>query len=349
MIELSKFIKKYLFDPDCGYYSNKNPIGKDKDFITSPEISSIFGELIALYLVQITSDKSKISFVEMGAGTGSLFFDILATIYKLAEKKVGLAQDFIKKTDFNIIETSPALEELQKDKLKYFNITWHKYFQDFIQSRSQDSEILFISNELFDCFAIDQYVKTDIGWCQRLIAIEQQQINFKLANFNPDINQFIIDKIGFIESQKAPISAIFEFSKDADKFAHELFLAINKFGGIAINIDYGYIINEFANSLQSINNHKKVKFKDILQEKDGCDITAHVNFSMLDNIANNNQLNSSLVTQKEFLLSLGIVTREKQILKQNDSNALDVKRAINRLINAEEMGELFKVHIAWKE
>lgn len=347
MLTLSQFINQYLFDPDSGYYKTLNPIGKQQDFITAPEISSVFGELTALYLLQVTAEKKNIAFVEMGAGHGTWFLDILQAIHKLADKEIDVAQDFLQKASLHIIEISNILRDLQQQKLKDLDISWHHDFDEFLKNKKSDEEIIFISNELFDCFAIDQYVKTDIGWCQRLVKIDDKKLEIKLANFDPEINDFVRDKLKFIQAKEAPISSIFEFSQQASDLAQHLFLALRKYGGIALNIDYGYDNIEFANSLQAVSQHQKVSFSNILSQNSKCDITAHVNFAMLDNIAKQFKLNSSLVSQRDFLISLGILTRKEQILKQDDVGSDKVEKAINRLINLDEMGDLFKVHIVW--
>ena len=346
---LSNFINDYLFNQTSGYYRKSNPIGNNADFITAPEISSIFGELIALYIIQITSDKNKIAFVEAGAGKGSLFNDILSTIHKLAAKNIDLAQNFLQKTKFFIIEINEILKQEQQSKLKKFDITWCQTLQEFLQYKDNNSEILFLSNEFFDCFAIDQYVKTDIGWCQRLIDIDDNNIAFRLANFDPKIHNFRENNIGLEVSQKAPISSLFEFSESSCNFAIQLFKALDQYNGIVINIDYGYFAREFANSLQVISNHQKINFVDILTLDKKCDITAHVDFFLLDKIAKSYNLQSSLVTQREFLLSLGILNRMEQLMKLNIVNKENLQKSINRLINLDEMGELFKVHIVWSE
>ena len=343
-MRISQFINKYLYDENCGYYINSSPIGPDKDFITSPEISSVFGELIALYLLNIADEFDSISLIEMGAGNATLFFDILTTVNKLADKNIDLAQKFLTKSDFHIVEISNNLTAIQQERLKNFNVNWHKTYQEFLTKKQQNNKIFFICNELFDCFAIDQFVKTDIGWCQRLVNIKDKKINFKLDNFDINIHNKISNIIGPNDSSKAPISSIYEFSQFAYDFANELFDSIVKYNGIVINIDYGYYDNEFYNSLQAVSNHKKINISDILMLDNKCDISAHVNFKMIDDIARSKNLQSSFITQREFLISLAIKTRMKQI-PDSDQNAI---KAINRLINKDEMGELFKVHLISK-
>ncbi len=325
-----------LFDKDFGYYKSQNPIGKSADFITSPEISQVFGELIAAYLVQIFSaKKSSIHLVEMGAGRGTLFYDILQLIKKLADKKIKPAIDFIEFAAFSIIEINPVLQKIQQEKLCDFKVSWYDNFTEFFAQNC--GEIFFVSNELFDCFAIDQFVLTEIGWRERVIVGGK----FSLADFDKKTHEFVESKIDHL----APIGAVFEHSADAENFMNQLCRALKKVGGMAINIDYGYFENFYYNSLQAIKNHQKV---DVLKEAPNCDITAHVNFKSLDLIAKSYHLNSSLVSQRHFLQSLGIEDRRHKLVENNPQNFLEINSAINRLIAPDQMGELFKTHIIWK-
>ena len=337
MKKISQFIEERLFDEKSGYYRKAQAIGKDADFITSPEISQSFGEIIAAYLLQIFSSKiRKVSLVEMGAGRGTLFFDVISTIEKLAQKNNNLAADFLKNCQFHIVEISESLTKIQQEKLQNYAIKWHKNFDDFIAENKD--EIFFISNELFDCFAIDQYSKTDIGWCERMIENDQ----FKLANFSAKTNEFVQNALGD-ESFKAPFGSSFEYSQKAREFMAKLCKAIKKFGGIAISFDYGYFENEFANTLQAVKNHKKT---DIFSKD--CDITALVDFKSLVQIAEKEKLQSSLISQREFLTSLGIEDREETLIKNNPEKSTEISSQIQRLIDPEQMGELFKCLIIFK-
>jgi NADH dehydrogenase [ubiquinone] 1 alpha subcomplex assembly factor 7 len=332
-LKISQFVEKALFDESRGYYRTKNPLGKNSDFITAPEISQTFGESIALYLLQIFSyKKEKISLVEMGAGRGVMMFDILNSIKKLAEKQNLQALDFLECASFHIIEINEVLVKIQQEKLCDFNVKWHKSFSDF---EKISDKFFFISNEIFDCFPIDQFVLTEIGWRERIIVNK----NFTLAPFEKKIHNFVEQEIATL----APIGAVFEYSKTARDFMNELCAALKNKGGIAINFDYGYFKNEFANTLQALKNHKKT---DIFEE--GCDITAHVDFGTLDKITKDYSLNSSLITQREFLISLRINDRKKNLIEKNPQLEAEINSAINRLIDVNQMGELFKCHIIWK-
>lgn len=347
-LKVSEFISKALFDPKTGYYRTKNPIGKNSDFITAPEISQVFGELTASYLLHIFSTKSgNISLVEMGAGKGTWLFDILSSIKKLADKNIPQAIDFFKRTEFHIIEINKALRKIQQERLKDFEINWHENFNEINQQlTTNNQQLFFISNELFDCFEIDQYIKTDIGWCERLVEEKDQKLQFITANFSQTSHKFVENILGVKKSEEAPFGAVFEYSQTAQDFMRNLCETLQKQGGIAINFDYGYFSNSFANTLQALQNHTKVS---VLENPGEADITSHVNFAALDKIVKAFKLSSSLITQEEFLTSLGIEERRKILLKQNPKKADEINSAIDRLIKKDQMGELFKCHIIWKD
>ncbi|NBV06227.1 MAG: hypothetical protein EBS06_03200 [Proteobacteria bacterium] len=336
MQKISDFINQALFDPASGYYRTKNPIGKNSDFITAPEISQVFGEILAAYFVQIsTAKKSKIAFVEMGAGKGTLFCDILNSIRKLAEKNIAQAFDFLERTTFNIIEINPVLQKIQQESLRQFHLNWHENFSEFL-AQNHDKEIFFLSNELFDCYPIDQFVLTEIGWCERMVKDKK----FILADFDKKIHEFVAEEIKVL----APIGAVFEYNKAAREFITQLCQALKTQGGIAINIDYGYSENKFLNTLQAIKNHQKV---DVLQNPAEADITALVDFLSLQKIVEKSGLNSSLISQKEFLISLGVEERRRILIEKNPMQKSEINSAIDRLIDSNQMGELFKCLIIW--
>ena len=206
-----------------------------------------------------------------------------------------------------------------------------------------------LSNELFDCFAIDQFVKTNKGWCKRLIefADDSSRSNPQIIidEFNFETDQFVKQELGVELSCKANIGAVFEYSLSARNFMREICQAIKDHGAIAINCDYGYDNYEFANSLQALKNHQRLDFIDALS---GCDITAHVDFLALDKIAKNFKLKTSLVSQRQFLLELGANERSQKLIEKNPQQAQQIAEDLERLISPTQMGELFKFHIIWR-
>lgn len=235
-IKVSQFIDFLLFDKKFGYYKNRNPIGSSGDFITSPEISQLFGEITAVFLLHNLAElTSPFSLVEMGAGHGTWFADILRCIKNLAAKNQPAALNFMKLARLHIIEINPVLQQIQKVKLsnqptnqegRHFQpIIWHETFSQFLHFHKGNSEesttkpIIFLSNELFDCFAIDQYQKIELPnkrslgknlvWCERLVEFEGEidfknfdeankikEVRFVNKKFEPEIQSFVEEKLG---------------------------------------------------------------------------------------------------------------------------------------------------------
>jgi len=345
-ISISQFMNEALLHPKLGYYQSQNPFGKDGDFITAPEISQVFGELIGAYLVGIWQNNyggGKINLVEMGAGRGTLMKDLLGFARKIS--------GFLDMVNISIIEISPRLQEVQKQNLQEFRIDWYKNFDDFYQQKNT-APIFFVANELFDCFAIDQLVKTESGWAEKMVGIGGDEelgfvlkdlMNVKVGVANPDQQK---DQR---EHRQDKIGDVFEHSPQAISFMNELAQAIKKTNGLGLIIDYGYLENqrdEYRNgTLQAIKNHQYVN---VLQEAGNCDITALVDFSTLQKIALENNLQNSIVTQGEFLNSLGIETRrEKLLVGKNIAEQKKINSSIDRLIDKKQMGELFKILVIW--
>ena len=371
-VSVADFMNEVLFNPKYGYYQKKPAIGKDADFITSPEISQVFGEIITSYLLNFFIAKNpvlnfdikiNINLVEMGAGRGTLMKDILISLKKLADIGIVSAKYFLQFCSFNIIEISPLLTKKQQENLQEIilktavKINWYKDFKEF-QALNSNCEIYFIANELFDCFAVNQFIMAGEGpgkqklWHEIKVGLEQlgQEKNFKFLrdNFNPVIHE-LVKKLAAAEVLEDNLEftegAVFEHSFAAVNFTQELAEYIRSNSGLALIFDYGYIKNRLVNSLQAIKNHQP---KGIFEELGDCDITALVNFSALERTAKNCGLNSSVVTQREFLVCLGIEERRQVLLiGKNDSERSEINSAINRLIDQSQMGELFKCMILW--
>ncbi len=351
-ISIGQFMNEALFHPKLGYYKAQNPFGRDGDFITAPEISQVFGELIGAYFIQLWQNNyagKKINLVEMGAGKGTLMKDLLTVAQKIP--------DFLNTINISIIEISPRLQEVQKQNLQGFKINWYENFSEFY-AQNNDAPICFIANELFDCFAIDQFVKTQNGWAQKMVGVDKNgELEFVFSDYtsirhllsrHPDASRDPFSNTELIPTCVGmTIGEVLEYSPQALSFMNELSQAIKKTNGIGLIIDYGYIKNEFKNTLQAV---KKHQFCDVLKEAGNSDITALVDFLALQKIADKNHLQTSLITQKEFLQTLGIeARREKLLAGKNSEQQNQINSAINRLIDEKQMGELFKVLIVWPD
>lgn len=348
-LTIAEFMQEALFNPVHGYYQKKNPIGKEGDFTTAPEISQVFGELIGLYFLNLFGNaKRPIAVVEMGAGRGVLFRDLLLMAEKLAKNNIAVAQNFLQKSTFHIIEISPALQEEQKKTLAKIGVSikWHKDFQSFVKELKTNEEIYFVANELFDCFPINQFVKTPEGWCEKVVSLRGEELDFFVEKFNPLKDKLINELVTLELAKDIAQNAVFEYSSSAVSFMKDLSESLRDRGGIGLIIDYGYSKNEFKDSLQSVKGHKP---HDCLKSVGDADLTSLVNFPILEQVAKDISLNSSLVSQKELLEGLGVEDRRKiLLLDKSKEQQDDINSRINRLIEPSQMGELFKCLIIWK-
>ena len=325
-IKVSKFMELAMYHPDNGYYVTGNPLGKDGDFITAPEISQLFGEMIGVYSVDKwikLGEPKKFNLVELGPGKGTLMMDLLG-----ATKHVS---GFNQAMQIHLVDTNQNLIETQKNKLKEFDVTWHKD----IYSLPDDYPIIIIANEFFDCLPINQYIKENGLWYERLINI----------NYNGDL---FFTKV--ITNDEFPINqedgSVIEISLPTLNIMQHLLSLINKKSGNILIVDYGYQDNPFTRNyccetLQAIKGHK---FHSIFKDVGSADLTAHVNFFALCEEAIKNSCKVNMMTQGEFLQNLGINIRAQMLKgKANDIEKKDIDYSLNRLVSEKEMGVLFKV------
>lgn len=364
-INIAEFMQLALFDEELGYYKTKNPLGKNGDFITASEISQTFCELITAYFIELTSAENNSSknanyqLVEMGAGRGTFFIDMLQTIDSLASKNLTKAIEFVKKVEFNIIEVNQELIKLQQEKIKEFFSSAKiinkkiQHFQDFVgfiaQAKQQKSSLLFFANELFDCLPIRQFSYFNNDWQERGITKRDNQLKFAFKAVDNETKAIIERKIDAPTIKKMQFlgkEAIFEYCQEAEILMAQICKSLAENDGFAIIIDYGYLQNPLIDNLQSLRKHQ---FSSPLSNIGTADITSLVDFSSLINIAKEQNIAYSLVSQRDFLISLGIEKRREILLKNCPlSQRLEINSSIDRLIDKNQMGELFKCLILWK-
>lgn len=331
-IPLDKFIEKSLFDKSKGYYMVKNPIGYKGDFITSPNISVVFSEMIAIWLISFWEKMNcpqKINIVELGGGNGEMMYQIIRTIKKFKK--------FENSANFLILDKSPFLKSIQKIKMKNMKIKWIEN----IKSISKHPTI-FLANEFFDAFPIKQFIKKNNLWFEKYIFYKDN--NFKIYDkkiIKKNIEKLLSDKI--TKNQK-----FLEFSQSGLKMLDAISKKIKKQNGGLLIIDYGYKEKKMFNTIQSIKNHKKVNF---LENLYNCDITHLINFNLFIKKLRKNKLDFiKLTSQRDFLLNMGIIERAKIISKNLPfSSKINIHLRIKRLIDNNQMGSLFKVLLATKK
>jgi SAM-dependent MidA family methyltransferase len=327
-IPISQFMMLALHDPEHGVYTSRNAIGREGDFITAPEVSQMFGELLGLWLLEVWRQQrspKRIRLVELGPGRGTLMKDML--------RAARLDATFLASLDVVLIEASPALQAVQKQTLKDSPtvLRWSAKMQDAFA----DMPLFLVANEFFDALPIHQYVKTGSGWHERMVTSDDGKLGFALAPMAVQ-GLAIPDARGEAEN-----GAVFETSPASTALAEEIAVHITGQGGAALFIDYGHAGTGFGETLQAIARHRHAP---LLASPGTADLSAHVDFAALAEAAERGGAKPyGPVTQGSFLGALGIEDRAEQLSKKNPAHAQSVQSALQRLTAPDEMGNLFKV------
>ena len=326
-IPLDEFINFSLYDKKNGYYMKKNPFGKEGDFITSPNISRLFSEMIAVWTVsfwQNLGSPKNFNLIELGAGNGEMM--------KILVESFKNFPNFFKACNILIHEKSSTLIKIQKKKLKEKNISWINNF-NYIKK----NPTIFISNEFFDSIAIKQFIKLKNDWFERFVEIKD---NNEALFFNKKINiRNIEKKIKYKINTK---QNFIEYSEVGIKYLENISKIIKKNSGGILIIDYGYFENKMKNTLQAVSNHKH---SNILENIGNSDITHNINFNFFKKIIKKiGGLSVSTTNQKMFLIKIGIKERAEIISKNIPfSKKANIFFRMNRLIDEKQMGDHFKV------
>ena len=326
-LSLDKFINFALYDKKHGYYMKKNPFGKKGDFITAPNISRLFSEMIAIWIVsfwQSLGSPKQFNIVEMGAGNGEMMKILLESFQNFPF--------FLKSSNLIIYEKSSLLVKIQKEKLNKKKIIWISKID-----KIKKIPTIFIANEFFDSLAIKQFKKNKNLWFEKFIKSESEK-KFFYYEKKTDIKKFE-KKIDFKISKNQDF---IEFSEMGLDYLAKISKFIKKNSGGLLLIDYGYTDKKMKNTLQAISNHK---FANILDDIGNVDITHNISFELFRKFTNQiGGLKNNITTQKKFLTKMGIKQRAEIISQNlNFSNKADIYYRLNRLIDEKQMGNLFKV------
>ncbi len=326
-VSVAEYMQVCLSDPKHGYYMNNDPFGQAGDFVTAPEVSQIFGDIICIFLIQSWIDMGKpkpFALVELGPGRGTLTADIM----HLANN---VMPEFCRNLSIHLVETSPFLKEKQQQALANIeNVEWH----NTIDNLPTDIPLLIIGNEFFDALPIRQFIFKQEKWYERLVCWNEKtsKLDWTIYSKSSKLN------IPF----KAKDGDIYEISDITQDIMQNICSRLKEQKGLALFIDYGYVSDGLGDTLQALYKHK---YADILDNCGEQDLTAHVDFSALEQIASNLGLSTTdIVTQASFLQSLGIEQyTEKLQAKATAKQAEDLTTAYHRLTATSEMGSLFKV------
>ena len=331
-IPIDRFISNVLYDKNFGYYSKKIPFGKNGDFITSPGISSLYSEIIALWIVAFWEhlNKPKIfNIVELGPGNGQM----CATLLKVFKK----FPNFINSTNIFLYEKSKTLKDLQKNNLNHEKINWIKDF-----TKIKKGPVIFVGNEFFDALPIKQFKKTNNILYEKYVKLESDSkitTIFKKAN-SKTVTE--LKKYNLLKEQ-----SFIEFPKQGLIELSLIITAIKKLNGGLLLIDYGFLKQQSKSTLQSIKNHKQNM---IFDNVGNADITSLVNFNLLENYLRKKKLKvNNVVSQETFLKKMGIIHRAQMVSQRmNFKEKSDLYLRLQRLLNPKQMGKLFKVISAFK-
>ena len=326
-IPFDKFIDIALYHKKTGYYMKKNPFGKDGDFITAPNISILFSEMLAIWCIAFWEHlgyPKKINIIELGAGNGEMMYQMIKVFERFNK--------FRESSNYFILEKSQFLKKIQKKKLNSHKITWLNSI-----NKLKNGPNIFLANEFFDALPIKQFIKKKNKWYEK--SIKKNNINkFEFVNVITNIKN--LEKK--IEINLSKNQKIIEFSPLTYKYLNIISKKINTFQGGLLIVDYGYLKKKMRDSLQSIYKHN---FNNVLDNFGKSDITHNLNFFLLKKIVKKLNLKVvGLTSQKKFLTKLGILDRAEILAKNLQfSKKADIYYRIKRLIDRNFMGELFKV------
>ena len=330
-IPLDDFINYALYDPKKGYYMKKNPFGKNGDFVTAPNISTIFSEMIFLWVIsywkKFYKDK-KVNIVELGAGNGEMLFQIIRSAKKF--------DHFFKNCEFIIYEKSRKLINLQKEKLKKEKVKWLNNLNSL-----KNKPTIFLGNEFLDALPIKQFVNIRNIWYERYV--QKKCNNYFFTKVKCDIKK-IEKKINLKISKN---QKFLEISFETINIIRKLSTLITKYGGCILFIDYAHVNNKMFDTLQSVKKHKKVN---VLKDVGNSDISHIINIPLIKEIAKNKKISVEYDTQRNFLIKMGILHRAEILgLNKKFLEKANLFYRINRLIDKKQMGELFKVIYFYKK
>jgi len=323
---LSRFMELAI----AQYYANRQAFGASGDFVTAPEISQMFGEMIGAWIIDVWQQMGcpQFDLIECGPGQGTLMADLM---------RVGKSVDgFVGKVQIRFIEASQRLRDIQAVALDEYDVTFH----DTLLDVQTNSPCIVLGNEFLDALPIEQLMRTEKGWRQRFVVIKGDALAFEWGDVEGDLLDLLPSKT---QSQQ-----IYEISPARDKFIGQCGDLISRNLGASLFIDYGYIESHYSDTLQVVRGHS---YGDVLSDVGASDMTSHVDFDALSRrLLKSNLSVSKCVTQGRFLCSLGIDVRAKALsaVAKDKEQALKVDSGLHRLTHKDEMGDLFKVICFYK-
>lgn len=332
-ISVTDYFALCLADPEYGYYKTRDPFGRGGDFVTAPEVSQLFGEMLGVFLVHAWEKHLKprrnVRIAEIGPGRGTMMADILRVVQKLAPELYETAT-------IHLVETSPTLRDIQRKTLAGHTgkVEWHDGFDEIPQGF-----LLLAANEFFDAVPIRQFVKTQAGFRERLVGLDGAGELVFVAGAS-GLDPALLPA----GHQMAPAGIVAEIAPARAAIMQMLSDRLFDAGGTALIIDYGHLATGFGDTLQAVFKHA---FDPPLAHPGEADLTSHVDFEVLADVARSRSISvNGMMTQGEFLLKLGLIERAGALGRGKPTAEQDaIRTAVERLAGTgpSQMGELFKV------
>jgi NADH dehydrogenase [ubiquinone] 1 alpha subcomplex assembly factor 7 len=325
-----RYMDLCLTHPEHGYYVARDPLGREGDFITSPEVSQMFGELLGLWAASVwkaMGAPETVRLIELGPGRGTLMMDAL--------RAIRILPPFYLACHVHLVEINTLLRDKQRMALTGVkNIHWH----DSIDEVPDGPSIIF-ANEYFDVLPIHQMVRKETGWHERVIGIDSAgRLAYGAAAEPTPRFEVLLPPL----VRAAPVGAVFEWRPNSEIM--KITSRVRDFGGAALIIDYGHLRSDAGDTFQAIARHS---FTDPLRSPGLSDVTAHVDFQALalavEDIGGRVH---GPVEQGAFLRRLGIETRAVTLMtKATPQMSEDIAGGLKRLTDSGRggMGSLFKV------
>lgn len=318
-----------LADPELGYYMAREPFGKGGDFVTAPEVSQMFGEVIGAFLVEAWERLGRpapFHLVEFGPGRGTLMADVL----RVAKRQPA----FVAAARLGLVETSPRLRAKQAATLAGAPLApiWYAAAEEI-----PPGPLLAVANEFFDALPIRQFQRDHGAWRERVVGLDTEgRLAFGLGpTALPESG--LSQRLG-----AAAEGAIVEVAPVGVAIMTHLARRIAASGGLLLAVDYGYSGPAFGDTFQAVRSHTPV---DVLDRPGEADLTAHVDFTALAvAAARAGAAVHGPVEQGDFLLALGLAERAGRLgADKDEATRADIVAQVERLAGPEEMGSLFKV------
>ena len=322
-MRLADYMAECLLHPDHGYYTRVEPFGAQGDFVTAPEISQMFGELLGLWLVQAWLDQGApagFTLAELGPGRGTLMADVLRATRGVP--------GFHAAARVVLVEASPRLRAVQRDRLTGHSVAWADTVDDL-----PAGPLFLLANEFFDALPVRQFIRAGEAWSETMVAVQDGALT--LARGAPVAVAALAHRLADTRE-----GDVLEWCPAAAPIAAAIGARIAEAGGAALIVDYGGW-HGIGDTVQALRAHA---FAPILATPGQADLTAHVDFEPLALAATAAGAGvHGPIGQGVLLERLGIHLRAGRLAQGlTPAQAQGLIGAVHRLTHPEAMGTLFK-------